>query len=367
MGIFFSNGRENMKYNTIEIPEMIDKLQDFACNPNEQIFYCGGIVGTDIFRYVAKAAMLSIEKNKEIMFIDGCQDLVVLHRAKPINYVYCRDLFADIITLEEQNVFKAQWTPIQQSVAKILYKDSFFGIDAIVINNAHLIEYEYLQEILRNVTCKVFVVSDPFDVGGLPFSIYPTLIDSLSKQSYITAYARHLYNIDSRALDKRIKCGITKIKLSRRGFGRADISQHVTNNPDILKEVNDRQRISPFKKNQKFIITDKRSSIAYIEDHVGVTNFHPGSLIILDNRNGDLPMFRLYNSQLCRPLRITYEKTSKVYAALNVDPANMLSVQDAVFHRFRDTTFVFDTNLPLDIRYRYSLIKNTTFLKLIEI
>lgn len=356
-----------MKCNIIEIPEMIDKLQDFACNPNEQIFYCGGIVGTDIFKYVARAAMMSIEKNKGIMFIDGCQDTVVLHRKKPINYVYYRDLFTDIITLSEQKPFAPQWDPIQQSVAKILYKEAFFGIDTIVINNAHLIEYEYLQEILRHVTCKVFVVFDPFDVGGYPFSIYPTLIDSLSKQSFITAYARHLYNIDSRAIDKRIKCGITKIKLARRSYGRADISQHVTNNPDILKEVNDKQRMTPLKKNQKFIITDKRSSVAYYEDRVGVTNFHPGSLIVLDSRTPDSMIFRLYNSQLCRPLRITYKKTSEIYAGLNVDPANMLSAEDAVFHRFRDTTFVFDPNVPLDIRYKYSLIKNTIFLKLIEI
>lgn len=346
---------------------MIDKLQDFACNDNEQIFYCGGIVGTDIFRYVAKASMLSLGKNKQVMFIDGCQDNVILHRKKPINYVYYRDLFLDVITLSSHKAFESQYDPTLQYVSKILDKNAFFGIDAIVINNAQLIEYEYLQEILRQVSCKVFVVFDPFDVGGLPFSIYPTLIDSLSKQSFITAYSRHLYNVESRAIDKRVKCGITKIKISRRSYGRNDISQHVTNNPDILKEVNDKQRMTALKKNQKFIITDKRSSVAYYESDKGVTNFHPGSLIVLDNKTGDLPMFRMYNSQLCRPLRITYKSTSEIYAALNVNPANMISVEDAVFHRFRDTTFVFDPNFPLDIRYKYSLIKNTIFLKLIEI
>lgn len=358
-----------MNCNIIEIPEMIENLQDFACNDNEQLFYCGGIVGTDIFSYVAKAATLSLGQNKQIMFIDGCQDIVCLHRKVPINYVYYRDLFIDVITLSSTNTFSPNYDPVCQYVTKIIDKNAFFGVDAIVINNAHLIEYEYLHEILKQVSCKVFIIADPFDVGGTPFTIYPTLIDSLSKQSWMTAYARNLYGIDSRAIDKRVKCGITKIKLARRSYGRMDSTQHITNNPTILKEVNDKQRETPFKKNQKFIITDRRSSVSYngTGSQEGETGFHPGSIIILDNKTGEIPSFRLYNSQLYRQFSITYEQTSEVYAKINVDPANMLSVEDAVFHRFRDTTFVLDPNEPLDIRYRYSLIKNTFFLRLIEI
>ena len=347
---------------------MIDMLQDFACNDNEQIFYCGGIVGSEIFKYVINAGLLSLRKNKQVMFIDGCQDNVVIHRKKPINYVYYRDLFIDILTLSEHDTFSPNYEPVVRYVSKVLDKDKFFGIDVVIINNAQLMEYEYLQEILDKLTCKVFVISDPFDVGGLPFSIYPTLTDSLLKQTYITSYARYLYGVDSRAVDKRIKCGISKIKLSKRSYGRMDSSQHVTNNPDILKEVNDKQRALPFRKNQKFIITDNRSVMSYdTEFQKGATNFHKGSLITLENRQGDMPSFRMHNSQLHRPLSITYKQTSEIYAGTSVIPANMISVEDAIFHRFRDTTFVFDTNIPLDIRYKYSLIKNTLFLKLIEI
>lgn len=366
---FFPNGCDRMNYNIIEISEMIDQLQDFACN-DEQIFYCGGIVGTEIFRYVTKAALLTLRKNKQIMFIDGCQDNVVIHRKKsfPINYVYYRDLFIDVLSLSTRDTFSPQYDPVSYSVTKFLDKNKFFGIDAIIINNAQLMEYEYLQEILKSVNCKVFVISDPFDVGGLPFSVYPTLTDSLLKQTYITSYARHLYGVDSSAVDKRIKCGIVKIKLAKRSYGRMDSSQHVTNNSVILEEVNNRQIMLPFKKNQKFIITDDRSDVSYdIDLKEGVTNFHRGSLITLENRQGDAPTFRLHNSQLCRQMFITYKQTSEIYAGTSVIPANMISVEDAVFHRFRDTTFVFDTDSPLDISSRYSIIKNTNFLKLIEI
>lgn len=356
-----------MKYNIIEISEMIEKLQDFACNENEQVFYCGGIVGTDIFRYVARAAILARDVTKEIMFIDGCQDNVVLNRNKPIRYLYYRDLFFDLITLSSTDTFAPNFDPVQQYVSKVLDKEKFFGVDVIVINNAQLIEYEYLDEILKQVTCKVFVVSDPFDVGGFPFSVYPTITDSLSKQNWMTAYSRRLYGVESRGIEKRFKCGITKIKLAKRSYGRMDMTQHITNNPVVLKEVNDKQRNSPLKKNQKFIITDKRSSMSYKGNQPGESNFHTGTIMTLDNNTGDLPLFRMHNCQLVQRFNITYEQTSKLYAGTNVNPANMISVEDAVFHRFRDTTFVYDQNISLDIRYRYSLIKNTVFLRVIEI
>jgi hypothetical protein len=107
--------------------------------------------------------------------------------------------------------------------------------------------------------------------------------------------------------------------------------------------------------------------MSYKGNQPGESNFHTGTIMTLDNNVGDIPLFRMHNCQLVQRFNITYEQTSKLYAGTNVNPANMISVEDAVFHRFRDTTFVYDQNISLDIRYRYSLIKNTVFLRIIEI
>ena len=194
-------------------------------------------------------------------------------------------------------------------------------------------------------------------------------LDELDEKN-ITENVKGIYIVATqrnKKVEEREETPDRQIKLAKRSYGRMDMTQHITNNPVILKEVNDKQRNSPLKKNQKFIITDKRSSMSYKGNQPGESNFHTGTIMTLDNNTGDVPLFRMHNCQLVQRFNVTYEQTSKLYAGTNVNPANMISVEDAVFHRFRDTTFVYDQNISLDIRYRYSLIKNTIFLRVIEI
>jgi hypothetical protein len=102
------------------------------------------------------------------------------------------------------------------------------------VNHAELIPRDYLNALRKTFAGRILFIVDPLDANGIYYNGIPTIVDSLTKQSPLIALARSLYNIDTRAVDRKVKGSFKEIKVSKRSVGKIDINQYITNDDLIL-------------------------------------------------------------------------------------------------------------------------------------
>ena len=68
-----------MRYNIIEVDQMIDYIDDFFNRADAKVLNVGGSCGTSIFRHVIDSAT-NRSAFCNILVLDGCQDLVGLNK-----------------------------------------------------------------------------------------------------------------------------------------------------------------------------------------------------------------------------------------------------------------------------------------------
>lgn len=235
----------------VEIPEIIDIIDDFISAPYLYDLDIGGCIGTNIFKLCMEEVMAYYPFIK-ILIIEGCQDFIEMQNTFLGNHIF----YAEAVDTNWSNSYYGEElsTPIfmrhKPTIDVTPINFNKFGI--IIINDAHLIPQIYLNTIRDNYMGKIIKIADPFDYGGELFMHSHTVIDSLSKLSQLQAYARSLFNIDTRTIDKKVICSLTKLdRMTIRSVGVSpDKRQYVTPYNPIINLVKDRRR-DQLRKGQK--------------------------------------------------------------------------------------------------------------------
>lgn len=340
----------------LEISQMIDLIEDHF-SPRwgrDHSLTIGGVAGTSIFRIAIDACMKYHDFNR-ILVVDGCQDYIGLLRKPMHNYVYYMDLFRSIkIPAIEYQMQPGHRFPMElkSGFQMALVEALVRRYDAIIINNAHLIPDACLTAFDQCFFGPILKIVDPLDFNGTDFHVIPTLYDSLSKQSPMIAMARSMFGIDSRVIDRKVKGDFRKAKMSKRSIGKIDTNQYVTNSYTVLKQIQDKQIKSQFRRNQKFIVASEELRIMTDQNGEPVV-VGPGTMLSIMTPSKPLMKLRIHSSARQVYSMMSYRYTER---SLYVKPANIIMIDDACRHRFNSIVMVLGDE-PMTNRLWYSLLK----------
>lgn len=346
----------------LQIHEMIDALNDFLDDPTETRFFIGGMVGSQPFKYTIDS-ILSRAEFKDICVIEGCQDYIGMTKASPCNnHFYYEDLIVE--TKIPAKGFGSSfddgfmvWNPMKLDYK---YHVDFMDVgrfDYIVINDAQLIPTDVLEALKKFYPGKMIIIFDPYEVGAESFIGYPSIIDSLSKQSAITAFARRVYNVPTTSIDKSVRCSVREMKISRRSFGKKDDNQYVTNDKWLAEALWDKQMDTQLRKGQRLWVTDKR--LLRLKDPEGKTfTITKNSMLVVETVPvyGKKIRLRVWNAKFTFESEVSYKNDSRI-GCINVRPANIIMVNEVRYHKFPNMVLLAGNDVTP--REKYLLLKNT--------
>jgi len=338
----------------VEINQMINIIEDFMCNEWVKELDIGGCVGSNIFR-ICMETVTGFCNFRDIMVIEGCQDFIEMQNEFLPNHIF----YGEMVATGWTNTFQEH----EQKYAKFLrnepnietYARDMNEYRLIVFNDSHLIPDKY-KDIVRNTFAgKIINVVDPYDYDAAHYSHAPTVVDSIHKLSTIQAYARRLFNIDTRAIDKNIICRVREVgRIPVRSVGKQDRNQYVTPYKPIIDFVKSRRNDS-IKRGQTVIC--RSNFINTYEDKIGMHVFTDKSIGTLQtNRQptNSLYKVRLHNSKNCINCDLTMDSENTKHYETLVEPASIISIDDMHHHKFNSIVLV----LPEDGRTDYTGITN---------
>ena len=355
----------------IEINEMIDLISRFMRDSACKNLVIGGLVGSHPLSYALDVVTETIDF-EDILILEGCADFCYINKPFVKNYipyyyalknVYGGSLCDDDIpfsrTLFQNRIY----------TKKVVNEDFINKFEFVIINNAHLIDLVYLDEIVKLSKWKCITIVDPFDIYGEHFLYATTIVDTLEKQSPIIGFARKLYGYNT-YIDKNVPGDIKAGKITRRGVGKIDGRMHVCDDSDIVNEANQLQIKRPFKRGQRLFVTDNRleevtddskethiitnTSMIVVERAISVNSI-PNYLRIYHSRNIFRGFVKYYDP---------YSIGSDVYD-ITVKPANVLHINDSIYHRYMNT--VVSQSKGLTKRELYSITKNSVNMILCDV
>lgn len=356
--------------NIITESEMIDLLNDYLDSSSLKPMIVGGIIGTDLFQYAIDAAT-SYTKFEKVLVVEGIQDFIGLHEKIAYgNHRFYAELFENRLVMVPRDKTSLESFFLKDPVEKVPTINTAIHANVMIINDAHVIPENYLKQLIYGHRTKVICIVDPFDIGGEPYANVPTIVDTLHKLPNLMIRARGVYNIDSRAMDKTVSSILDKAKVQPRSVGRIDENQYITNDDNLIKLVHDRQREQPFKKHQKLMIRDKYIIHSVVKDDSLIRHDFPlteHSMITIAQTGVNMLYLRMrvWSSKAYIYAKPTYDKIGTA-GNIHVDPANVLSVHDAHYHRYKHAIYVPNGVASLTRRECYALLKSTTHLTIAE-
>lgn len=346
--------------NIIEIEQMIDRLNLFFRKQSSRLKIVGGITGTSIFRYTMECACEVYDFNK-ILIIDGCRDLTYLSK-KPIeNYWYFADLFIDMMadSIVPYDPLKPQILNPPFTTYPLLVEQYLMPYDLMVINNAQLIPPHFLRA-LTNSFCgrQTVLIVDPYDINGDLFE-GDCITDSLEKLSKMQAYARFICGVDTRAIDKKAHGNLTQVnRVTRRTIGRDNGKFYFTNDPEFARLTWDVQCDLPFRRNQKIMIDTEKLNIQIGKGARPYAITKP-TICILEagTLSNDDVECKIYLSKQKFTRKLSYTELSRRSDIIKVKPANIMTLEDAIHHRYRNGVLVCSPTIQMTPRERYAIVK----------
>ena len=353
----------------IDIPEMIDLLEKFV-NSSQRGIIVGGMVGTEIEKYVLDAALMTTEFSK-ILIINGCQDYIGLMKTQLPNVKYWGDLFYE--SLIDSAVPYDPWKPRCMNPSpeywKFINPKMLNGYEFIIFLNMHLVQPWVPKNIVDNFNGQIRFVCDPFESSVFTHTVctgqsdIPVICDSLRKVSPMIAMARYVYEQPSRGIDTRISGNLVEIKrIQKKTIATKTINhrQYITTDENLYDEMISVQKELPIRKNQLFIVNEDIINTMHDEYANRISTLTEHSMIVAqDIELQPFMKFRLYNSKsMFHYCNITYENTfSLLRDMVKVAPANILMIDSMKYHRFKQVTMI--TDRPLAKFERYTLFKNS--------
>lgn len=334
-------------------------------------YFINSIVGTPVLNIIIDAIKTRFNINR-ILFVNGIQDDKYLIDELYENNIYYAELFETRVIpgINEYDEFKPGFANDEMDSCNVLRVQFINDYDIMIILNAHMIEDEYISTILNTYSGKIICVADPFDIYGEAWSLYPTLLEPVTKLPNNITYARFLYGLDSYGVDKKNK-GIVKynVRLNRRTVGKIDSNQYITNDWNFLNEINEKQYNAKLKRNYKLILINTMNSYS---EHEVIREFYDpennkirhsiknGSLLKVVAANDTNAKVKLHQTNIVLPIKYAYRKIKFLTPSdvLLVRPANILYVTEACKHRFKSAVVVTTPENPtLTIRQQYTLLK----------
>lgn len=353
--------------NILLINEMIDFIDDFLDNTTERQLIIGGMAGTQLFKYVMDRVLSRVNFNN-VCIMEGCQDYMGLTDPSPcFNHIYYMDIIREM-AIPDEDTNMDSWLPMWNDIKLTYKKDiniALFGkYDYLVINDVHLLPHELLEELCKHFPGKLIGICDPYEAGAERFIGFPSIVDTLTRVSSIIAFARSIYHVSSRGVEKKVKCSVTESKINRRSIGKVEDRQYVTNDKSLAEEIWNKQLLSPVRKGQRLWVTDERVLRFKDKDN----HFHvitKNALLIVDGvyLNSRKVRLRLYSSKFVFESEITYLPDGPL-SAIKVRPANIILIEEYPYHRYHYATLI--TNGEITSRERYTILKNTNHLTISE-
>lgn len=353
--------------NIINIHQLIDLVQDFMSSDwnLNHILTVGGMCGTSTFKNTINAVITTMNFD-QILIIEGCQDSIELSRDSIPNYRYYQSLFY---------AFPEPDLDYQLHPNKLRVFDQVIGYHleplpnalsshtVCIINNAHLIPDLYLNLIEKIFSGKIIEIVDPFEVGCERFGYVHTVCDSLVTQNMNIAFARSLFGIGTRMIEKKkARFKVDSMKMRRSSIGRLDDKQYVTLNDDLLHIAHEKQKHLMFRKNMRFIVKQQRIDHIPCNDRTIIIG--KDSILHVTNvpMNSYMIRVRLHMSTNQFMTRIFYIEN---YKDTFVEPANVLRLEDVRKHRFNHLVLMTNGE-TLDSRQWYTLLKISDHLSIVQ-
>lgn len=350
--------------NIIELNEMIDLINKFFHEYSHKTLTIGGIVGSHPLSHILDIAT-GIVPFEKILIIDGCMDFTLLSKRYIPNYVPYQSLLMDryVQSIEDPIPFKVSLWKERIPTVKTIDHQRIRQFEIVLINNAHLIEPDYLNMIIEACRWKCVVIVDPFDIGGEQFLYATTIVDCLEKQSPIVGMARHLYGISTRAIDKNAPGNVSTGRLTRRGIGKSDGRMYISNDLNLVNDVQDQMRKLPFRRGQKVLVTDTRIHNV-IDESLHMSRVVTKNMLLNIHRatsSNNPQQLRFYHSKRVFRTYIEYDHIphfpNEDDYHVQVKPANILSPNDARYHRYGNVIFI--PVGEVSKRMMYSIMKNS--------
>ena len=360
-----------MNVNVIELNEMIDLLNRFFHYSSEKHLVIGGIVGSHPLTYVLDT-VTGFTTFDNVLILEGCADFAYIPKQFMNNYIpyqyILEDAYVEDINPPQPFVFDL-WEKKLPTMKRV-NRNFIKSFDVVIVNNAHLIEPQFRGMIGEAANMKCIFIGDPYDIGGEEFSYAPVITDCLEKQSAIVGMARNLYDVSTRMLDKRVPGDVKNGKISRRGIGKLDGKMYVSNNAKLVEAYQNEYRKIPFRKGQRFFVTDDRVQYVFEEDNKTKHVIYKNTMLQMQKATAVAQpnIMCLYHSKKSIKAYIEYDNKEKFpnerdYHIL-VKPANILTVDDARYHRYLDTVLIFTGELTR--RQLYSVMKNSVNLTICD-
>lgn len=351
-----------------EINQMIDYLDEFFSGSHHATLV-GGIAGTQIERYVLDAATKTTPFTK-VLVLNGCQDYIGIMKERLPNVLYYADILVEEI-IDGLNIIDP-WKPrITQDYVESAWRfdtRKISAYDIIVVLNSQLVPRAFSRELSNVFSGKIIHVTDPLEYGECyGFDEMPVIVDHLEKVSPMIALARSVFGFDSRSIDRKVAGSLTETnRINKRSIGKIDDCQYVTNDWDLLSDIREKQLNAPFRKNQKVIVNG-----GYRQDYISISSINtdervsltPSTMLVISNPSTrPLMQMRIYNSKIVCGVDVSYGngKPIALYkkGVVEVHPANIITMNEAMKHRFNKVTLILGR--PLEKPTKYSILKNST-------
>lgn len=322
----------------------------------------GGMTGSFVFKHALDAATYSYSFS-DILVIEGCQDYIGISRADIANFIYYADIFVESYKngLTEHNPFKPNIMNPQYQSVKEINVALLNEYKVIIVNDAQLIPNVYLNAIANNFCGKLCIVADPFDIGGEMFTGYPTIVDSLYKLSPLTAMARSMYGVNTRSIEKSLSGTVKEAKINKRSIGKMDDKQYISNIPEVINTVREKQLNASFRNNYKVLVVSDKIHVCFDKESRS-HNITKNSILVISNATAKPFMrFRIYNYlKTVSGVTISYDSYNESIiqndTGIKVVPANIISIEDSVYHKYKNAVLI--EGEPINNRQRYSILKN---------
>ena len=350
----------------IGISEMIDRVEDFVeggwRTGSNTTFGC--MAGTSGFKTILSAVMKTIDFGK-ILIVDGCRDYIGLLRKPVPNYIFYQDMFWHEAVPDLQDVIdpmKVRFVYPRQGYQLQVVPAYMSGYKAMIVTNAHLIPDMYVEQLKKHFCGKLILIVDPFEIHTEHFQHVPTMLDSLEKQSKNIAFARSLYDVETRATDRKVKCSFDKIKMRRNSIGKIDDKQYITNSKAALEIIREKQLKSPtYRRNMQFIT--KQQNISFVQSSEGIViPIGPQTMFSVFSVTKPLLKLRIHSAKTQFWSSVTYDEND---TGLFVEPANIISLDQAQHHRFNHAVMVLGEE-PMTTRQWYTLLKIANHISIVD-
>lgn len=353
----------------VDVHELINIIEDWLPNDWSKEIDIGGCVGSGVFK-LCMETVTGFINFYNIIVIEGCQDFIEMQPEFLPNHIF----YGEAVATGWSNTFHEEdrklpkfmrSSPIIETYARNLNEYRL-----MIINDAHLIPEKYLSIIRHTFAGKIINIVDPFDYGAEHYAHAHTVVDSLHKLSTIQAYARSLFNIETRAIDKSVICRVRDVgRIPIRSIGKQDKHQYVTPYKPIIDMVHQR-RNDGLRRGQSVIC--RSEFINTFEDTTGIhifTNQSIGTLVSNRQTVNGLYKVRMHNSKHCVHCDLTMNTNDTPHYEILVEPTNIISIDDMAHHKFNSIVLVLPDESRTDFnglmpRELYSVLRCTNDLSI---